>query len=60
MSAQIVATLFTNDRALRCMVNRFWYYVRKYVIIEDFLLCPAGIIEQYKKFKMASKMAAIS
>ena len=42
------------------MVNHVWYYVRKYVIIEDFELCPAGIIEQYKKFKMASKMAAMS
>ena len=32
----------------------------EYVAIEESVRCPAGIIEHFEKFKMASKMAAIS
>ena len=36
------------------IVNVFCYPVREYVVIEESEWCPAGIIEHFEKFKMAS------
>ena len=49
-----------HDPTLYCIVNIVCYSVRECVVIEESEWCPAGIIEHFKKFKMASTMAAIS
>ena len=40
--------------SLSCIVNIVCYSVREYVVIEESKWCPAGIIEHFEKFKMAS------